>query len=113
MKRNAITITLALFALVFVGLACGGGAPKAEDEKQAGPEYVGAWKAADGSSITIRSDGSADYKIGGTSVTGASALVKKKKKTLRVSLLGMGSPMKIDKAPANNEMTIDGVVYKK
>lgn len=28
-------------------------------------------------------------------------------------MLGMGSPMKIDKAPANGEMTIDGLVYKR
>lgn len=113
MKRNAITITLTLFALVFVGLACGGGAPKAADEKQAGSEFVGTWTSKDGSFITIRSDGSADYKIGSTSVSGGSALVSEKEKTLRVSLLGMGSPMKIDKAPENGEMTIDGVVYKK
>jgi len=111
MKHNAITITFALFALALVGLACGGGA-KAADEKQAGSEFVGTWTAKDGSFITIRSDGGADYKIGGTSVTGGTAMVSEKEKTLRVSLLGMGSPMKIDKAPANGEMTIDGIVYK-
>ncbi|MBK8301874.1 MAG: hypothetical protein WBC19_13890 [Pyrinomonadaceae bacterium] len=109
-RWNIIFVTIALLA---IGLACGGGAPKAEDEKQAGPEFVGAWTSKDGSSITIRSDGSADYKIGGTSVTGGKALVSEKEKTLRVAMLGMGSPMKIDKAPANGEMTIDGVVYKK
>lgn len=112
MKRNLTTTIFALCALLAVGLACGGSA-KSEDEKQAGPEFVGAWAAADGSTITIRADGSADYKIGGSSVSGGKALVSEKDKTLRVSLLGMGSPMKIDKAPANNEMTIDGVVYKK
>ncbi len=112
MKRNLTTTLFALCALLAVGIACGGGA-KSEDEKQAGPEFVGAWAAADGSTITIRSDGSADYKIGGSSVTGGKALVSEKDKTLRVAMLGMGSPMKIDKAPANGEMTIDGVVYKK
>ena len=112
MKRNTITITLAFCALVFVGLACGGGS-KAADEKQAGPEFVGAWTAKDGSSITIRPDGGADYKIGGSSVTGGTAMVSEKEKTLRISMMGMGSPMKIDKAPENGEMTIDGLVYKK
>ncbi|MBK7934017.1 MAG: hypothetical protein IPK01_11065 [Acidobacteria bacterium] len=98
MKRNVITVTFALCALLLVGLACGGSSAAA-DEKQAGPEFVGAWTSKDGSSITIRSDGSADYKIGGTSVTGGKALVSEKEKTLRIAMLGMGSPMKIDKAP--------------
>ena len=92
MKKNLFAITFALSALLIVGLACGGGA-KAEDEKDAGPEFVGTWTAADGSFITIRSDASADYKIGSTSVTGGVAKVSEKEKTLRVALLGMGSPM--------------------
>lgn len=112
MKHNFISLFITLIALLAVGLACGGGS-KSADEKQAGPEFVGAWAAADGSTITIRSDGSGDYKIGGNSVSNGSALVSEKDKTLRVAMLGMGSPMKIDKAPANGEMTIDGIVYKK
>lgn len=112
MKRNITISIIAVCALLAIGLACGGG-PKAEDEKDAGPEFVGTWTAADGSFITIRSDASADYKIGGTSVTGGVAKVSEKEKTLRIAMLGMGSPMKIDKAPANGEMTIDGIVYKK
>ena len=40
-------------------------------------------------------------------------MVSEKEKTLRISMMGMGSPMKIDKAPENGEMTIDGLVYKK
>ena len=111
-KNTVIAAALAIGLLMIVGLGCGGGS-KSTDEKQAGSEFVGAWVASDGSTITIRSDGSADYKIGGTSVTGGKALVSEKDKTLRVSMLGMGSPMKIDKAPANGEMTIDGIVYKK
>jgi len=83
LSNNRLNIILVTFALLAIGLACGGGAPKAEDEKQAGPEYVGAWTAKDGSTITIRSDGSADYKIGGTSVTGCTALVSEKRKTLQ------------------------------
>ena len=111
-KSAVITASLAIGLLMIVGLGCGGGS-KSVDEKQAGPEYVGSWSASDGSTITIRSDGSADYKIGGSSVSGGKALVSEKDKTLRVSLLGMGSPMKVDKAPENGQMTIDGIVYKK
>lgn len=112
MKHNFTSLSIILIALLAVGIACGGGS-KSTDEKQAGPAFVGAWAAADGSTITIRLDGGADYKIGGSSVSGGTALVSEKDNTLRIALLGMGSPMKIDKAPANGEMTIDGVVYKK
>ena len=114
MKRNLFTITLAIAAFLVVGIACGGsGSGSTENEKPAGPDYVGVWTAADGSTITIRANGGADYKIGGTTVNGGSAMVDDKAKTLRVTMLGMGSPMKIDKAPANGEMTIDGLVYKR
>ena len=111
-KNVALSAVLAVGLLMIVGLGCGGDS-KSADEKQAGSEFVGAWAAADGSTITIRSDGSADYKIGGSSVTGGKALVSEKDKTLRIAMLGMGSPMKVDKAPENGQMTIDGIVYKK
>ena len=111
MKKNFIALSIALCALLVVGLACGG--KSAADAKPAGPEFVGAWVASDGSTITIRADSSADYKIGGTSVSGGKAEVSEKDKTLKIGLLGMGSPMKLDKPPANGEMTVDGVVYKK
>jgi len=111
-SKNLFNVLIAALALMAVGLACGGGS-KAPDEKQAGPEFVGLWTAKDGSTITIRADGGGDYKIGGSSVTGGSAVVSEKEKTLRITMLGMGSPMKIDKAPQNGEMTIDGIVYKK
>lgn len=102
---------LAIAALFIVGIACGGSG--AADAKQAGPEYVGAWVGSDGATITIRSDGSADYKSGGTSVTGGSAQVSEKEKTLKIGLLGLGPTFKIDKAPSGNEMTLDGIVFKK
>lgn len=111
-RNSQISLILAIAALLAIGLACGGG-NTASDEKQAGPEFVGTWTSKDGSFITIRSDGGSDYKIGGSSVSGGSAKVSEKEKTLRIALLGMGSPMKIDKAPQNGEMTIDGIVYKK
>ena len=113
MKKNLINISIAIVALFAIGIACSGGSKTSESETQAGPEYVGVWTAADGSMITVRSNGAGEYKIGGTSVNGGSAMVDDKAKTLRITLLGMGSPMKIDKAPANGEMTIDGLVYKR
>ena len=109
-KNNFFLLVAALAAVVFAGIACSGGAA---DAKPAGPEFVGEWSAKDGSTITIRSDGSADYKSGSTTVSGGKAEVSEQEKTLRISLLGIGPKLKIDKPPANDEMTLDGVVYRK
>lgn len=109
MKKNLFTLSIAICALLAVGLACG---KSATDAKPVGPEFVGAWRANDGSTITIRSDSTADYKIGSSSVSGGKAEVSEKDKTLKIGLLGMGTPMKLDKPPTNGEMTVDGVVYK-
>ena len=110
MKQNFATVFLVLCTLMGIGLAC---SKSAADAKPAGPEFVGAWSAKDGSTITIRSDGSADYKTGGSSVTGGKAEVSESEKTLKISVLGVGSTMKIDKAPSGDEMTLDGIVYRK
>ncbi len=103
---NKANLIFALSALLIVGLACGSKTPPP-------PEYVGAWTSNDGTSITIRNDGSADYKSGSSSVSGGSAVVDEAAKTLKISLAGLGPTFKIDKAPSGNEMTLDGVVFKK
>ena len=106
MKRNLFTASIALCALLFVGLACGSNTPP-----PAG--YVGVWTSTDGSLITIRSDGSADYKSGGTSVSGGGAVIDEAANTLKITFAGMGPTFKIDKAPDGNQMTLDGIVFKK
>lgn len=104
-SRNGITIFLALAALLAVGLACGKGA----DAKPIPVEYHGTWTSTDGSTISIRADGSGDYVAGSTKVTGGNVAIEGDK--LSVTLLGMGPDFKIDKAPSGNKMTLDGVVY--
>jgi hypothetical protein len=92
--------------LLFVlGFACGKG------DKPAPPEYVGAWTGDDGSTLTIRADGSGDYKNGGTTVTGGAVSVEGDK--LSITFVGVGPSFKIDKAPSGNQMTLEGVVYRK
>lgn len=105
-SNNKINVLVATIALLVVGLACGSSTPPP-------PQYVGVWISGEGSSITIRSDGGADYKSGGTSVTGGSAVVDEAGKTLKISLAGLGPTLKIDKAPTASEMTLDGIVFKK
>ncbi|MBP9109349.1 MAG: hypothetical protein KBF83_07315 [Pyrinomonadaceae bacterium] len=103
---NKVNLIFALGALMVVGLACGSSTPPPA-------AYVGAWASNDGATITIRSDGGADYKSGGTSVSGGSAVIDEAAKTLKISLAGLGPTFKIDKAPTGNEMTLDGIVFKK
>ncbi|MGE3466287.1 MAG: hypothetical protein AB7J13_05080 [Pyrinomonadaceae bacterium] len=103
---NKLNILVATVALMVAGLACGSKTPPP-------PEYVGVWTSGDGATITIRSDGGADYKSGGTSVSGGSAVIDGSAKTLKISLASLGPTFKIDKAPTGNEMTLDGIVFKK
>ena len=105
--RNAMVSLLLVSGILFlVGFAC-------SSTKPAPSEYVGAWTGDDGSTITIRGDGSGDYKSGGTSVTNGSVEINEADKTLGIKFVGMGPSFKIDKAPSGNQMTLDGVVYKK
>ncbi|HMT08226.1 MAG TPA: hypothetical protein PKA82_09490 [Pyrinomonadaceae bacterium] len=108
MKRNLSTMILAVAALLAVGLACN------TNKKPAPPEYVGVWVAADGAKITISADGGADYISGNgsTKVTGGSFEMAEDGKSFKVGFVGMGPTFKIDKAPANGQMTLDGIVYK-
>ena len=106
MTKNTCGLLLSLSALLVVALACGG-------SKTPPPAaYVGAWTGADGSTITVRGDGSGDYKSGGTSVTGGSVTIDEGAKTMKIAFAGLGPSFTIDKAPAGGQMTLSGVVYK-
>lgn len=105
-RQNTFASVLALGILVVLALACG-------SSKPAPPAYVGAWTGDDGASIVIRADGGADYRSGGTKVTGGSAVIDESARTLKISLAAMGPSFTIDKPPAGGEMTLSGVVYRK
>ncbi len=105
-SNNKLNILFATLTLLVVGLACGSSTPPP-------PAYVGVWISGDGATITIRSDGGADYKSGGTSVSGGSAVIDETAKTLKISLASLGPTFKIDKPPTATEMTLDGIVFKK
>lgn len=110
--RNAIASLLLVFGLFFlVGFACNSG--KSADSKPIPSDYFGAWTGSDGSTITIRGDGTGDYKSGGTSVDGGTVEINDADKTLSIKFFGIGPTKKIDKTPSGNQMTLDGVVYKK
>ena len=103
---NKLNLTIATLAILVVGLACGSNTPPPA-------QYVGVWTSGDGTLITIRADGSADYKSSNSSVSGGGAVIDEAAKTLKISMASLGPTFKIDKAPAGNEMTLDGIVFKK
>lgn len=108
-NNSNATAIVATCVLVIVVLGCGLG----KSGKSVPSEYVGAWTGSDGSTITIRGDSSGDYKSGGTTVTGGAVSIDEAANTLNITFVGIGPKLKIDKVPSGNQMTLDGVVYKK
>ncbi len=106
-KNAVVSVILVLGIFFVVGFVCGGSSTPPPSQ------YVGFWTGEDGSTITIRGDGSADYKSGGTSVSGGSVTIDEGAKTLKVSFASLGPSFTIDKAPSGDRMTLSGVVYKK
>lgn len=98
-------VALFIVALIALGCTCGRGSGSAP------PEYVGAWRGADGTILTIRADGTGDYKSGGSEVTNGSVEIKDG--NLSLTLFGMGKTFKIDEAPKGDRMKLDGVVFTK
>jgi len=105
-SNNKVNAVFATLILLIVGLACGSNTPPP-------PQYVGVWTSSDGTIITIRSDGSADYKSNNSSVNGGSVTVDEAAKTVKIGLAGLGPTFKIDQAPSGDKMTLDGIVFKK
>jgi len=107
LPQNGLTLAIAMIAILVVGLACGG-------SKTPPPAaYVGAWTGADGTTLTIRADGSADYKSGSSSVDNGSVTVDEAAKSLKVTFAGIGPSYTIDKPPTGDQMTLSGVIYRK
>ena len=106
-KSAAVSLLFVAGIFFVVGFACGKG-----DSKPVPSEYMGAWTGEDGSTLTIRSDSSGDYKSGGTSVSGGTVAIGDDNK-LSITFVGVGPSFTIDKAPSGNKMTLSGVVYRK
>ena len=90
--------------LIFLALACGGGKPVPE-------AYQGNWEASWSgqvhSTIYLRPDGKAGFKIPGKEVDGGGAEIDENAKTLTISLMGISHTWKIVEPPnAKGEMTL-------
>lgn len=118
MKKNIqLNFTFVILILLAVVLGCsdsdGGNSGAKTPEKEIPAAYVGMWTGADGSTLTIRNDGSGDYKSGGSSMSGGSVEVDEAAKEIRFSLLLFDSKYKIDEPPKGNKMKLDGMEYRR
>jgi hypothetical protein len=104
--KNQLNFLVCTLLLLAIGLACGSKTPPPA-------QYVGTWTGSDGSEITIRADGSGDYKSGNSSVSGGSVTIDESGKSLKITMLSMGPTYTIDKPPAGDQMTLSGVVFRK
>jgi hypothetical protein len=112
-RSNLACGILILLAMV-LGCSDSGNSEPEAPKKPTPPAYVGVWTGADGSTVTIRNDGSGDYKSGGKSVSGATVEIDEAAKEIRFSLLGFDSgKYKIDQTPAKNRMKLDGMDYRR
>ena len=111
-KNAKLSAIFAIGIFLLIGLGCFGGG-KSSSSKPIPAEYVGAWPGSDGSTITIRGDGKGDYKSGGTTVDGGTVEIDDAKKELSITFFGIGPTKKIDSAPSGDQMTLDGIVYKR
>jgi hypothetical protein len=80
-------------------------------------EYYGDWQGQDNSTLSIHSDGTGDYKLGSTTVSGAPARYEADKQMLHVRIVGIGKDFHVD-APPHEEngttvMTLSGTVYRR
>lgn len=117
LMASYLLATLAILgAIPFAG--CGGEEPSEAELKAVAP-YAGDWEGEDGTTISIRKDGTGNFEADGTSVTGGRAIVDETKKTLKISgLLGISGTWKIDEPPhatpgGQTEMRLDSMVYRR
>lgn len=109
MKKSSgkISAVIALSAIIFIALACGGGTP-------APAKFQGDWTGENGNTLYMYADGKAGFKMGSKHVTGGAAEFDDSAKTLTISLFGISNTWKIDQEPNDRgEMILDGKVYRK
>ena len=102
--RSFLSPAIAVAALIVVVLGCGTATPPPA-------EYVGAWTGEDGTTMTLRANGYADYRSANTTVDNGALMVDTAAKTMKIGFVGIGPKFTIDKPPTGNQMTLSGVVY--
>ena len=110
-KNNKITISIlfAIFALIVLGCSGGSKTPM----KPLPSEFVGSWTGSDGSTISIRGDGSGDYHSGNFKVEGGKAEMSEDGKSLSITFFGIGKTLKIDHLQMQgiHRMLFEPIIY--
>lgn len=75
--------------------------------------YVGSWTASDGSTLTIRADGSGNVHASGIDITNGTVTIDEAARTLQVRLTAFGKKWTITEPPSNGRMVLDGVEFRK
>jgi hypothetical protein len=118
-KRNSqINLACVILILLVLVLGCSDSGDSNSScettKKPVPPAYIGIWTGQDGSTVTIRNDGSGDYKSGGSSVNGGTVEIDEAVKEIRFSFMGFDSgKYKIDQPPKKNKMRLDGMEYRR
>lgn len=108
-------VGLAVCALVFAGfvLACGFGGGSA-NRKPIPEAYLGTWTGQDGTTLTIRADGTGDYHAGSSKVDNAAVEVDEAAKEIKFTMVGINvGTYKIDSPPSGNQIKIDGQTFRR
>lgn len=105
-----VLLVLTLFA--FVGLGCFGSG-RNKDAKPIPQAYLGDWSAPDGSTLSIRGDGTGDYRSGGKKVEGGTAEVDEAAKTVSITFFGIGETLTINEPPKGDTMKLNGMTFKR
>jgi hypothetical protein len=114
-RLNSACVILILLTLVLGCSDAGDSGSSGETAKNiVPPAYIGVWIGEDGSTVTLRNDGSGDYKSGGKSVSGAAVEIDEAAKEIRFTLLGFDTgKYKIDQPPVDDKMRLDGMEYRR
>ena len=109
-KNLNLSVLIVLGVFMLVGLGCFGSRKTAGTIPSA---YLGDWQGKDGTTLSIRADGTGDYKSGGTKVTNGTAEVNEADKTISITFVGIGKTLKIDEPPTGDQMKLDGIEFRR
>jgi hypothetical protein len=79
--------------------------------------YSGDWLGADGTTLSIRADGTGSFRAGSTNVSGGQAKIDEVTRTLEIGLFGIKKVWRIDQPPRQadgvTQMKLNGLVFRR
>lgn len=110
-KNSRWSLLFVVAALIFAGLACGGGSKG--NFKPVPAAFYGDWTSSEGTTLNISTDSTVIYRSGATKIDNGAAELDESAKILKLSLLGVSlKEFKVDQMPNGGTMKLDGVVFR-